>query len=340
MEFSDILYNNDKFAACLSRSLGDDGILVSQVGEDDFLNDPGSHVSEKKFEYKFINHLQNNGFKAAKEYSEAHGGFLGVWHYMIVFKDRSTLANWYSNQAEIDLKIRRRGMKVKNKLETPFRYFDGAAMMDYQFPTRINEEVFCRSLPRPAFCEEQHGFDPFKENTPASALEVKQSLTQSGEPGLFTKQSISEGAYIAIEEKVNAILSTPFTTEIIRLLGSHLANNYLKSLSAYLSQYGHGHDFHGMYSMSVEPSRMNFLNHVCDASEVTSDLDAAIDLSFYSPFIDRNYMLLLRAAETMTRDLLEGEEVLGNYLSILTDKNIESRRATYRAQCLSEGSMV
>lgn len=337
--FSDVLYNTGKVAAALSRALGDDGIIISQVGEDDFLYDPGSPISTKKAEQKFMSHLKNNGFTAAKEYSEAHGGFLGVWHYVVLFKDRKSLANWYSNEAEIDLRVRRRGMKVKGASSTPFRYFDGATMMGYQFASRINEEVACRAFPQPAFCEQQHGFDPFKENTPMSAFEVKQSLMPNGVQGLFAKQPVSEGSYVAIEENVNAILSPPFTTKIIRSLYSHVEGDSRGSLSAYLSGYGYGHDFYGMYGMSVDPSRMNFMNYGCNAAEIVSDT-TQIDSSFYNPFIDRDHLLLLRGTETVTRDVQEGEELLGNYLSVLIDKNTESRRANYRAQCLAENAVA
>ncbi|GAX19841.1 hypothetical protein FisN_11Lh287 [Fistulifera solaris] len=331
VEFSDVLYNNDKLAAALSRALGDDGIIISQVGEDDFLNDAGSHISKKKSEQKFMKLLKNNGFTAVKEYSEAHGNFHGVWHYVILFKDRKSLANWYSNEAEINLKMRHRSMKVKNASSTPFRFFDGATMMGYQFATRINEEVACRGMPRPAFCEMQHGFDPNRENTPASTLEVKPSLLLNGEQGLFSKQVIPEGSYVAIEEKVNAILLPPSTTRIIEALQSQSSS--LQPLAAYLSEYGQGHNFYGMYGMSVDPSRMHFLNYGCYTSGIAADA-TEIESSFYNPFIDRSHLLLLRGTETVTRDVQEGEELLGNFLSVLLDKNTKSR--SYRAQCLVE----
>ena len=334
MEFSDVLYNNARVAAALSRALNDDGIIVSQVGEDDFFYDAGSHISKKKSEQKFMDLLKNNGFTAAKEYSDAHGGFLGVWHYVILFKDRTSLANWYSNEAEVDLRIRRRSMKVKNSSTPPFRYFDGATMMGYQYPTRINEEVVCRFMPRPAFCEQQHGFDPFKENTPASAFDAKQSLIpNNGGQGLFTKQAISEGNYVAIEEKVNAILSPPFTTKIIRSVQSYVHSDSLKSsLNTYLSEYGYGHDFYGMYGMSVDSGRLHFLNHGCHANAMAADT-TEMDSSFYNPFVDRSHLLLLRGTETVTRDLQEGEELLDDHLSAGVDKNSDSKRASYRAQC-------
>ncbi len=335
MEFSDVLYNNERLAAALSRALGDDGIIISQVGEDDFFYDAGSHISKKKSEQKFMSHLRNNGFKSVKEYSEAHGNFLGVWHYVILFKDRKSLTSWYSNEAEIDLRIRQRGTKVKHSSSTPFRFFDGATMMGYQFATRINEEVACRGMPRPAFCELQHGFDPFQENFPASALEVKPSLIPNGAQGLFAKQNIPGGSYIAIEEKVNAILSSPSTTKIIQSLGGHPQSDSLKPLATYLSQYGYGHDFYGMYGMSVDPNRMNFINYGCDSHGATMD-STELESSFYNPYIDRSHLLLLRGTGTVIRDVQVDEELFGNFLSVLIDKNTESRRAHYRAQCLAD----
>lgn len=338
MEFSDVLYNNEKVAAALSRALGEDGIIVSQVGEDDFYYDAGSHISKRKSGQKFMELLKKNGFTAAKEYSEAHGGFLGVWHFVVLFKDRMSLAHWYSNEAEIDLRIRRRGAKVKNSSSTPFRYFDGATMMGYQFPTRINEEVACRYMPRPAFCEQQHGFDPFKENTPASAFEVKSSRIPNGGQGLFATKAISEGNYVALEEKVNAILSPPFTTKLVQSIHRHVPSDSIQPLSTYLSEYGYGHDFYGMYGMSVDPGRLHFLNHGCNANAIATDTNTEMDSFFYNPFIDRGHLLLLRGTETVIRDVQEGEELLGDILPVGVDKNSKSRRASYRAQCLVENN--
>ena len=58
-----------------------------------------------------------------------------------------------------------------------------------------------------------------------------------------------------------------------------------------------------------------------------------MDSSFYNPFVDRSHLLLLRGTETVTRDLQEGEELLDDHLSAGVDKNSDSKRASYRAQC-------
>jgi len=39
VDFSDLLYDDDNFTSSISAALTDDGILVAQIGEEDFIND-------------------------------------------------------------------------------------------------------------------------------------------------------------------------------------------------------------------------------------------------------------------------------------------------------------
>lgn len=353
--FSDILYDNDRFANAITAALTEDGIMVAQVGEEDDLDDPAKEYSKKKYEFKLMTHLQKHGFAAVKEYSEPHGGFLGIWRFIIAFKERDSLVNWYANEAEIKLQLARRSMPTKSG-ETPFRYFDGATMMTYQFASRVNEEVFCRSQPQPDLCAQKHGLDPQIENIPISALEVKTSLIPNAGRGVFFKEVASKGTYIASDQLVHSILVPPlafwYATSIRKLLPDV---PYFRTLNAYIFGYGYAHSFYGDIGYSVEPSILTFINHGCngtyvqglkmDVTEMTADLKEMPEIlannvpetAFYNPFVDRNHLLLMHAMERTLRDVQAGEELLDNYLNYFTEVNWESSVKDLRAQCQSQG---
>jgi hypothetical protein len=361
--FSDILYDNDKFAEAISRALSDDGVMVTQVGQEDFIDDPAKEFTNKQYEFKLRTHLQNHGFVVAKDYSEAHGGFLGVWRYLILFKSRESLVYWYANQAEIDLEIRKRSLTIQpsgNSAETttPFRYFDGAMMMTYQFPSRVSEEVFCRSTPQPDLCATKHGLDPEIENVPISSLEVRQSSLPNAGRGISSKESVKKGMYIAADEMVESILFPPKTylyAKSITEKSYASANSYFKALDAYIHGYGFENDLFGNIAYSVEPSILTFINHGCnrtynqgavtlftemdvDSTSMPEMLkDNIVETIFYSPFIDRNLFGLMHANEVTLRDIEAGEELLGNYLHYWSEENWESKVNDFRAMCSLQG---
>ena len=353
--FSDMLYNNAEFAEALANSLTDEGVLVAQVGEEDDLTNGGWNYSTKKFEHRLMEHLGGYGFETVKDFQEAHGGFLGVWRFIIAFKSETSQVNWYATQAEIDLKLKQRSMQTNDGSETPFRYFDGASMMVYQYPSRVSQEVFCRGQPTPPFCAEQQGLDPFVANLPASALEIKESKIPNGGRGVFFKEPAAKGAYLAAERMVDAIHLVPTTTWLIRHLMKKTDLPSFKLLEVYMFGYGYANDFYGETGYSVEPSILMFINHGCDrtynigmemsVTEKTADpkkmpdelMNSESESYFYNPFADRNHWLRLHAFETPIRDVEAGEEMLDNYLSYLAMDNWESGLTDYRTQCEGQG---
>ena len=82
-----------------------------------------------------------------------------------------------------------------------------------------------------------------------------------------------------------------------------------------------------------------------EENEMTVDLkrmpdslyDNEAETSFYSPFIDRNHLLMMHAFERALRDIDAGEELLDNYLNFYTLDNWESAVSDLRAQCLNQG---
>ena len=174
VEFSDMLYNNNEFFQAIMNALRTGGIFVAQVGIEDNMDDPPSCYYKDSFDNTYIRLLTDVGFKAVFDYSESHAGFEEAWGFYIAFDNISTKKNWYSNQVEVDLEIRKRMMSTVSPTETgtPFRFFDGATMMEYQFPDRVGEELFCRSIPTPRSCLDGHGFDPYRPNVPITSFEV------------------------------------------------------------------------------------------------------------------------------------------------------------------------
>lgn len=256
-EFSDMLYLNDDFTIALSNALEDNGIFVAQVGEADNMVDPGAHLSKKQAETTFMSNLIKHGFESIAEYDEAHGGFLGVWSFLVAFHD--TFGNAFnSNQAEIDAELRWRAMETKDG-SSPFRFFDGATMMSYQFPSRVSQEVFCRTEPTPAFCDGGHGFDPERPNVPVSSFEPKHSAILNAGRGLYSKVDIAKGSYLAIDEAVHDMILMPTTTELIRQM--HKSDGIGKrweALDAYMFAYGFETEISGGPAYSVDPGISTF----------------------------------------------------------------------------------
>jgi hypothetical protein len=90
----------------LSNALRSDGILVTQLGENFYHECPGFHYSAKKIEYDFMQKLRRFGFDRMEDYTEAHGGFLGVWKYKIIFKcRRCSYSRWHATQANVELEM-------------------------------------------------------------------------------------------------------------------------------------------------------------------------------------------------------------------------------------------
>jgi hypothetical protein len=68
--------------------------------------------------------------------------------------------SWLANEAEVDLKIRRRIMPNING-DSPLLFFDGATMTRYRYPSKQMEQNFCRNPSLPDSCKpESRGFNP------------------------------------------------------------------------------------------------------------------------------------------------------------------------------------
>lgn len=359
-EFSDMLYVNDDFSASLANAMTESGVLVSQMGISEQLRNPGSHLTKKLPEKVFKDSLMAGGFMEIMSYDEMHGGFMAPWTYIIAFRDHHD-SNWMLGEASIDLELRQRAVATNDGSNLPFRFFDGATMLGYQFPSRVREEIFCRSEPKPSFCDIGHGFDPERANVPTSGFEVRPSRILNGGRGLHTKVDIPEGSYFALEESVQDMIVFPTTNDLIHMFNAakELGHKW-EVVEAYLFAYGFENEMAGGPAYSVDPGIFTFINHGCNGTQVITfpnlpkwevtemDVDPSFqDPELYQPifsseetntFVHRNWFLIFTSLDVASRDIKAGEEILDNYLNYYTEKNWETGVKFLQQQCANQAA--
>jgi hypothetical protein len=352
------LYQNGEFVSALYNSLTEFGVLASQVGEDNMFTDASDNFtmggsSLLKFEYL----IEKEGFERMKRYSETHGNFLAPWAFMSIWVDMSTGEHWYGSQSQVDYRIRQRILPTTDGSE-PLRFFDGATMMTYQHPSRVNEEVFCRRRPSPPMCDEGHGINPSRKNAPITTFEVRQSKIPNAGRGVFFKEAVPQNTYVAVEESVHDIIVFPYQKRLLHEVGELSTTTLFKPFEFYLFGYGFASDFYGDAAYSVDVSILTFLNHGCNGNYVMGELysvtemtadpkkppedfeESPFESAFYSPFIDRNIELNMNGADRTLRDVEAGEELLDNYLRYLYLENWEWGINSYRRQCEGQAGVI
>lgn len=165
----------------------------------------------------------SSSFHSIVDYSEQQ------FKFVIAMKCEECRSNWLWNEAEVQIEfLKRIGMHEK------LSFFDSATMMQYQFTSRIVEEIWCRTQQLLQVkgntnvdyvgkndqdiawkCGNGHGFDPDKVHVPVSSFEVKSSLVANGGRGIYAKHNIQKGSMIMIDECVDAIV---FPMDTVNLL--------------------------------------------------------------------------------------------------------------------------
>jgi hypothetical protein len=355
VDFSDVLYDNDEFAAALYNGLTAEGVLVAQAGEAAYACDSGlEHGSAQEI---FITHLENQGFEASTSYNEAHGGFLSPWSYLIFFKDVYGRELWHSNDANVNLQIRKRMLPTISG-ESPLKFFDGASQKSYKYPSRIIETVYCRMVENKKECSMGRGLDPELPNLSISSLEIGQSKIPGAGRGIFFKEAFSKGTYVAVDAGVHNIMTSTCTQRTMKYMSDHGPWRYWKLLDTYWFGYGFSNDYYGDPSYTVDTSIMTFINHGCNGTNnmgtrtTVTELDAdphqmvedlrksPFETYIFSPFYDRNVLLFINSLDKLQRDVKAGEELLDNYLGYLHEENWEWGVANYKKQCLMQGTGV
>ena len=213
--FSDILYKNKELMGAFSNALGEEGIIIAQVGEADEFVGPAQSLFPGDNFATFLNGLKQFGFESIIEFDEGHARFMGQWSFLLAAKDSDARTSWFSNEAELQLAIHQRMLRT-NDGKLPLRFIDGAAMMQYQFPSRVAEITFCRS----ESCEHEHGFDPQLLNFPVSAFEVKPSAVANGGRGVFAKVFVPKGSIIGLDDCVHGMFSPSRTVQLMETTGA------------------------------------------------------------------------------------------------------------------------
>jgi hypothetical protein len=167
----------------------------------------------------------------------------------VAFKSFDSRADWFVDPSLVDLKIRKRLIPTLSG-ESSLRYFDGATMLSYMYPSKTSETVFCRRSSKPAICEAGHGFDPERRNLPLSILEVKQSsLGEYAGRGVFAKEDIPHLSYVGLDKSIHIVYMNPSTYDIIVGMEKHwtFEDFFGEVLEIYTHGYGHSFSHHVSY---------------------------------------------------------------------------------------------
>jgi len=236
-------------------------VLVAQVGEAGSIDDPPiEYTREGVLETAFIPQLKRHGFEKVKDYEDFHGGFMGVWNYLIAFKSADASQNWYLSPAATDLNIRKR-IRPTVSGESSLYYFDGASLQSLAYPTRIVEEVDCRKVEAPKHCGSGHGDDPQRHNVPIEALEMRTQADVAGAGrGLFYREDAPKDSYLAIDEGSNAFLVLPETVHLIKDMAEVCPR--WEMFGSYMFDYGYTTEFFGDPAYLVDSGIMTFIKYV------------------------------------------------------------------------------
>jgi hypothetical protein len=275
--FSDVLYGNLALTQSMRNSLTDQGILIAQVGAADVPDDPGHDFNaEVAATSKMQQLFEEVGFEYSIDYNELHCGFLAPWTFLISFLDKEqTVARWYSNPAAIDLELARRAVSTISG-DFPFKYFDGATMATYQYPSRADQNVHCRSYPNSPGCHTAgyRTLEPF--------------------PRLpLTEMPVLNGTCTRFQESFQSLSIMPSTASLIATLPDDSVASVWKPIETAIERFGFRHNFFGTTGYMVNPFLLNSNVTIRpdDGTENKSD-DSSLQVMGNS-FIARNQYLVL-----------------------------------------------
>lgn len=336
VEFAEALYGDKSFLAALYNALRLDGILITQVGNAPYKDDPPEQMTADSNRIVYEQSLTRQGFTSIVDYSEGHTGFEEPWYFYAAFKDLSTRANWMANEAEINLKIRQRAIRTVDG-SSPFEFFDGATMVNYQLPSQASVDLFCRRQPIPAGCDiRSHGFNPETVNFSEEFFSVTTSTAglHAGR-GVVAKTTIPQGSYLMLESMVYPVTVDPPSSSIIARMSDHYIADEFQNYIITAFVYGYGYSSAGFGDadkIEVDSGLMTFVNHGCHGASNLGDFPN-ITTSTVHPFRVPNELHFYRnqgpeyvfnpaiARDTTSRaiiqnrwgDIQRDEELLENY---------------------------
>ena len=116
-------------------------------------------------------------------------------------------------------------------------------MQTYQFASRADEVVYCRTVSDAYGCKGSHGIDPKIKEIPAGSFELKPSGDETVGVGVYATVDIPEGSYLALKEQTRDIFIPPSTYELIYNFTQSPLGHYPSFFTAFLNGYGCGHHY-------------------------------------------------------------------------------------------------
>jgi hypothetical protein len=230
-----MLYANSNFTQAIAHALDESGIFIAQIGETAYINDPPEYYDLESLTAEFIRGLEKAGFESIVRYEEMHGRFTAPWSFLLAMKDITTRSDWFASEAEVALAMHERCISQAGT-EDMFRFFDGATMMSYQFPSRVIEESWCKS--NHPVCR-GHGFDPDVPLAPVSSFLVKPSSVPGAGRGIVANKDIPQGAYLGLDECVHGMFVPSNIYSLIKASAEYFVHEYWDCLAdGYIDGYG------------------------------------------------------------------------------------------------------
>uniref|UniRef100_A0A7S4EJQ9 PABS domain-containing protein n=1 Tax=Pseudo-nitzschia australis TaxID=44445 RepID=A0A7S4EJQ9_9STRA len=331
--FVDTLYDGGPFLRSLPNALGENGIIIAQVGEGNTISSPSGEHSVDRNRIKFIETLVSLGFPTVRDYEETHSFFGNPWEFVAAFKDYDYKVDWYAESAMIDLKIRQRGM-ITTSGGSPFLHFDGATMKSYRYPSKSSEVSFCRFKSSATDCVNGHGFDLERDEVMLSSLEMKpSSLGEKAGLGVFAKNDIPRNSYIGLGELTSSIYISPHSFQFINKVSKSPWAYFSKDIETYTNVHGHFFSSQGKTEVFIDSTIQCMINHGCvgtnnigynmTVTETSADplsIPEEVSSSYkgmqfiYNPAKERQVRFY--SSSTPHRDIKAGEELLDNYLGM------------------------
>jgi len=206
-----LVHREKKLVTLLHSALRESAVVCLPAGRAGSLGD-SPYIRKHGLQEAFLDQVIESGFENVVTFTKAHSHSRSPSRFLVLITDHKLRANWFLNEAEVNLRILKRAVETSDGA-SPFRYFDGATMMSYKFPSRIDEEMYCRRDPERCF---GHGFDPERDHFTSSMFHVKQSKAggNSGR-GTFANQRVPAGSYIGLDDCVNGLYVAPWTSDIL-----------------------------------------------------------------------------------------------------------------------------
>jgi hypothetical protein len=151
-------------------------------------------------------------------------------------------ARWrFASYAHVDLTLRK--LLRAEAAASQLSYLDGATMMTYTFPSRLDEELYCRrqwNRNTSSACDPLgHGIDPAPSDYMSEAMEVRTSTygERSGR-GVYATRDIPAKSYVTLRDCAEAIVVPPPSVQLFWDALDAFGTPYVRSMFAFLNGYG------------------------------------------------------------------------------------------------------